>query len=286
MKIAIVIDSSSGLNPKQVEKLGWHFLPLVIDIDNKEYLDGINLDQDQFYEQSKNKNANIKTGTTPYGIMSEKLTKLAKEYDKVVVYPISKYFSSQYNFLAELKIDNLYVVKSLKLTWLMVLDLLTFERDIANGVDFKVAFEKMNQDYKGKILAFPFTTDAIVRSGRLSPTAAAAARLFKIVPVIKLENGKLEKETIGRNFEKVIIKEFEKLEAKFTNKESYLPIVLHSQNENIDKIVTSLQTKTTKKIITGLLPNVVTVHMGIQGVVVAYIEVGQFLDKIVEIANE
>lgn len=49
MKIAIVVDSSTGLNPQLAHKLDV-FLPLTIYINDKEYQDGIDLQEGEIFE--------------------------------------------------------------------------------------------------------------------------------------------------------------------------------------------------------------------------------------------
>lgn len=271
MKIAIVVDSSTGLSPKQVEGKGWFFLPLSIDVNGEQKLDGIDISPSELKTALMDANSNLKTGTTPYGLMQEKLESLSKEYDKVVVFPISKNLSSQSNYLKELKISNLYVVNSTKLTWLTVIDLLKFEKNLKEGLEFEKAFDQMSLEYDGKVLAVPFSTQSIVKSGRLSPAAAAVARLFKIYPVIKLENGKLEKEGVGRNFEKTLIKHFGEMAETFKDEE-YFPVVLHSHNSNINDLVSEFQKLTNKKIFVDVLPNVVNIHIGLEGVAIGFVK--------------
>lgn len=271
MKIAIVVDSSTGLTPKQVEGKGWFFLPLSIDLNGTQRLDGTDITPFELKTALEDPNNNLKTGTTPYGLMQEQLQNLSEKYDKVVVFPISSGLSSQANYLKELKIDNLYVVDSTKITWLIIMDLLRFERNLKDGMDFEQSFAQMSFEYEGRILVVPYSTESIVKSGRLSPAAAAVARLFKIYPVIKLEKGKLEKEGIGRNFEKTLVKHFSELAESFKDDE-YLPVVLHSYNSNIDSIVSELQKHTNKKIFVDILPNVVNIHLGLQGVAIGFVK--------------
>ena len=51
MKIKIMVDSSSGITQEEAIKLGIDVFPLRIIFDDKEYLDGIDIMQDEFYEK-------------------------------------------------------------------------------------------------------------------------------------------------------------------------------------------------------------------------------------------
>ena len=67
MKLAIVVDSSSGLTEKQAKERGWHYLPLYLTIDGKEYRDGIDLTVDTFLDVYK-KDSKTHTSCTPIGV--------------------------------------------------------------------------------------------------------------------------------------------------------------------------------------------------------------------------
>ena len=49
MKLKIMVDSSSGITQEEAIKLGIDVFPLRIIFDDKEYLDGIDIMQDEFY---------------------------------------------------------------------------------------------------------------------------------------------------------------------------------------------------------------------------------------------
>lgn len=51
MKLKIMVDSSSGITQEEAIKLGIDVFPLRIIFDDKEYLDGIDIMQDEFYEK-------------------------------------------------------------------------------------------------------------------------------------------------------------------------------------------------------------------------------------------
>ena len=59
MNVRIIIDSASDLTKEQADKLGLDFLPLKTIFGTEEYLDGITLSHQQFYEKL------IECGTIP-----------------------------------------------------------------------------------------------------------------------------------------------------------------------------------------------------------------------------
>lgn len=48
--IRILVDASSDYCQEEIQEKGLLFVPIQIELAGKEYLDGINLDRDSFYE--------------------------------------------------------------------------------------------------------------------------------------------------------------------------------------------------------------------------------------------
>ena len=59
-KIAIVADSNSGISQELAKKMGIYILPMPFLIDEKEYLDGVDLFTKEFYEYLE-KDADVST---------------------------------------------------------------------------------------------------------------------------------------------------------------------------------------------------------------------------------
>ena len=47
-KVAVITDSNCGFTKEKAESLGFFFLPMPFHINDKTYLDGINLTREQF----------------------------------------------------------------------------------------------------------------------------------------------------------------------------------------------------------------------------------------------
>lgn len=271
MKLAIVIDSSCGLTKDQASARGWYYLPLMITIDGKEYADGIDITPDTFLKIFKS-NSEAKTSFTPAGYTVELLNQLSAENDFVVIYPISKHLSSQYQHLEHLiqsyEYKNVFVIQSTNVAQLIVKDLVEFEAAVlSNELTVKQAIEKIemqNLSYP-PILLFPETMDALVKGGRLSPSAAKMAKLLKIVPVIALQNGKLEKYDKGRIFSKAVVKYSVGLYQKWIAKEKDVTILfLDVKNQNADHLFKQIKEEANypKNIIHLTIPPVIAIHTG------------------------
>ena len=92
-KIAIVTDSNSGIVQAEAKELGIYVIPMPFMIDGKDYLEEINLTQEEFY-QKLTEGAEISTSMPSPGSVTDLWDELLKEYDEVVYIPMSSGLSS------------------------------------------------------------------------------------------------------------------------------------------------------------------------------------------------
>ncbi|AAT28018.1 DegV family protein [[Mycoplasma] mobile] len=266
MKHAIVVDSSSGLTKEEAEKKGWFFLPLIIDIDDKTYLDGIEINSENLYQFWKS-NSVIKTGTTPPKYSLELFEKLSNEYDAVIVYPLSSELSSQYNNLLVMSknLKNVSIIHSYGVAQLIPYELEQLENKLKSGeitVQQGIALLEGKKD--STLHLIPENLTALVKGGRVSPAIAKLAKLLNIVPIIEVREGKLEKAGKGRHFRKSITKLAEKRFEEISKEDLslYDVVLLHSKNDDVKEIASEIESIVNKKITIKLIPSVVAIHTG------------------------
>lgn len=92
-KIAIVTDSNSGIVQAEAKELGIYVIPMPFMIDGKDYLEEINLTQEEFY-QKLTEGADISTSMPSPGSVTDLWDELLKEYDEIVYIPMSSGLSS------------------------------------------------------------------------------------------------------------------------------------------------------------------------------------------------
>ena len=92
-KIAIVTDSNSGIVQAEAKELGIYVIPMPFMIDGKDYLEEINLTQEEFY-QKLTEGAEISTSMPSPGSVTDLWDELLKEYDEIVYIPMSSGLSS------------------------------------------------------------------------------------------------------------------------------------------------------------------------------------------------
>ncbi|VEU77172.1 DegV family protein [Mycoplasmopsis columbina] len=231
MKYAIVVDSSSALTREDAQRLGWYYLPLHINIDGKEYRDGVDLTSKNLFEYYT-KDAEVKTSSINPGEAYSLFEQLSKEYDKIIVYPISKYLSGTCQALTSLAAEfpKVRVVQSKQIVELILLDLFDFDLKMKNDPSkFDQYIEDIeNKGFEYSITLIPKYNKYLVKGGRLHPSAALIAKMLSIVPLITFQNGQLLKEGTGRVFKKSVIKNIHSKLDVFDKDENSLLVYLHS----------------------------------------------------------
>jgi fatty acid-binding protein DegV len=139
------------------------------------------------------------------------LKKISTPDSFVLFYPISKHLSSQYQniLVAANNFENVHVVNSENISTPIIHELVELEIGVKNkeitiqeGIDI---IENRTSREMNNMILFPKFHDNLVRGGRLSPSAAKLIKLLKIIPIISMKNGKLEKLGKGRIFNKTVV---------------------------------------------------------------------------------
>jgi fatty acid-binding protein DegV len=92
-KIAIVVDSSCGYTKKEAEKMGVHFLSIIVHLGGKEYLDGDTILENDLVNLM-NPTSKVSTSAIPPIVFEETFRKALKKADKVLCITLSKKISS------------------------------------------------------------------------------------------------------------------------------------------------------------------------------------------------
>ena len=196
MSVKLVIESSGDIDSVEAQKLGITMLPIPITIGEEEFLDGVNLTREQFYDKL------VKCSNLPKTSMinSYRFEEVFKEHvsngDEVVAIVLSSGLSGTCNAAktaAENFKDKVFVVDSLSATAgikLLIEFALTL---IAEGKSAKEIFEILEEKKnKLQIRAMVDTLKYLKKGGRVSPLVAFAGELMGIKPMVAVVDGKVE----------------------------------------------------------------------------------------------
>ena len=196
MKTAIVTDSNSNITQKEAKELGIKVVPMPFLIDGKQYLDDVNLSQEEFYEKLRG-DVQISTSQPSTYDVGEIWTELLKEYDKIIHIPMSSGLSETCNTLthfaeSEFK-DKVYVIDNQRISITMRqadLDALkmTKEGKTAEEIRDYLLATKM----QSSIYIMVDTLKYLKRGGRITPAVAMIGTLLKIKPVLQIQGYKLD----------------------------------------------------------------------------------------------
>lgn len=196
-KIAIMTDSNSGITQAEGKKLGIRVLPMPFTIDGEEYLEDINLTQEQFYEKLIG-NSSVSTSQPAVAYVNSIWDELLEEYESIVYIPMSSGLSkSCESALASANRDykdRVYVVDNKRISVTQrqsVLDAMML-RD--KGYSAKEIHDKlMEQCMNSDIYIMVDTLEYLKKGGRITPAAAALGGLLRIKPILMIKGDKLDK---------------------------------------------------------------------------------------------
>lgn len=250
--IKILIDSSADLTPQEISQKKVIMIPLQVAIQDKTYLDGINLDHDTFYNILTSSSEFPKTSQPSPQAFLEAFEEVKANNDELICILLSSALSGTYQSAKLAKdmvdYDKIYLIDSLSaVSAIRILCDKALEM-INNNIDSITIVETLN-NLKGRIKIFAAlnTLDYLSKGGRISKTVATIGDLTNIKPIITVsEEGKVEiaGKRLGVNKSISFIKE--KIDS-YTIDESYPIYSLYTYGQdNLNKLQQKLITNNYK----------------------------------------
>jgi len=187
--VKILVDSSSDYEPEEIKEKGFEFVPISITIGDTDYIDGVSLEKDEFYEILKGTEDFPKTSQpSPQAFLD--IFKDAKEkQDTIFCILLSSELSGtcQSAQLAKNMVDyeSIYIIDSLSATYMIkILADYTYEL-VQKNTPAEEILQKI-EALKPRVTLFAGldTLEYLCKGGRLSKSAAAIGELANIKPVI------------------------------------------------------------------------------------------------------
>lgn len=199
MGVKIITDSACDLPKEIIEEYNVDVIPLMVYLDEKEYLDGETLGPIDLYNAMREGKA-PKTAQVSYNSFKEKFTQCAENNESYIYIAFSSELSGTYQTSELVKQDILEIYPD-------------FDLDIVNSkcasMGFGLVVYKAAQmaregktkeeiieavKFHAKHMEHIFTVDDLVylfRGGRVSRTSAFLGGVLNIKPVLNVEDGKL-----------------------------------------------------------------------------------------------
>ena len=194
-KIAIVTDSNSGITQDQGRELGIFVVPMPFYINEKMYLEGITLSQEEFYKRLT-QDEPISTSQPNPGEVCGLWDNLLEEYDEIVHIPMSSGLSASCETAMALARDydgKVQVVNNQIISVTQrqsVLDAMELVKAGRNAAEIKQTLE--DEKFQSSIYITLETLKYLKRGGRITPAAAAIGTVLNLKPVLQIQGEKLD----------------------------------------------------------------------------------------------
>ncbi|MGI6169123.1 MAG: DegV family protein [Christensenellales bacterium] len=196
MRVKIFTDSTSDISQELAKELGVEVIPLTIHFGEEEYIDGITLTNEAFYQKLEQSAVLPKTSQVSVGTMMEAFRQALDDgYDVLGVFLSSKLSGTyQASCIARdtLASDRIHVVDSRQVT--VGLAMLVWEAVRLNDGKTSASeiAEKLEVE-KGKIIVYGAieTLDYVRKGGRLSAAGKLLGTVLNLKPIVQMDNGRV-----------------------------------------------------------------------------------------------
>lgn len=275
-KIAILADSGCQIEINKYEDEGVFIAPLCITVENKTYLDQLEINSVKVFETMEEKDLLVKTSQPSPGEMTRILEKIkGRGYDEVIGISIATGLSSTLNgmnlaaSLVQLPITLVDSKATAGIHKYLIETALKLIKLGKSSQEIKEILDSLVENSRTIIMA-P-NLDHLKKGGRITPAVALLAGMLKIVPVMELNHslgGKIDTLAKVRTLKKALTTIVNRMVELGVNASDYEFIIEHVLCEDY-----ALEVK--KKLIEAIgechivvreLPAVVGAHMGVGGV--------------------
>lgn len=195
--IAIVTDSNSSLTQEQGKNMGITVIPMPFFIDGEEYLEDINLTQEDFFRKLE-AGVNVSTSQPSVGLITSTWEELLKTNDYVFHFPMSSGLSKECH-TAQVAADapefkgKVFVVDNGRISVPQTQAILDCQEMIKRGYDAEKIFKILTKNgMNHDIFIMLDTLDYLRKGGRITAAAAKLGGFLKLKPVLLIKGDKLD----------------------------------------------------------------------------------------------
>lgn len=196
MKIGIVTDSACDLSKERQMELNIKVIPLKVIFSDKEYRDGVDLKNEEFFlKLIENQEFPHTSQITPFEY-EEVFDDLLKEYDEIICITLSKKLSGCFQsatIAAKEFGDRVHIVDSenVCIGEGILIELCCSLRNLKKSCEEIVGI--LNEKKKNiRVLALLDTLEYLKKGGRINAATAFIGNMLAIKPVISVEDGRIK----------------------------------------------------------------------------------------------
>ena len=248
-RVAIVTDSTSDLPEAEARARGIDVVPLFVNFGDARFRDRVDLSLEEFYRKLGSLNA-LPTTAQPTPALFEDAFRPHVEAGRAIVCTtimasLSGTINAAHTAAQAFPGATIHVVDSETVAGGLAL-LAQHASDVAEaGGDVDAVLATLDAD-RGRLRGFAALPDLshAVRTGRVSRTQAFVGSLVKIVPVLRIEHGKVEEHARVRTFARALDTMIESTAAIANERDGARLCVIHSHaRETADRVVATLREK-------------------------------------------
>ncbi len=196
MSVKIMIDSSSDFSEKKAKELGYIYMPISVQMEGEEYLDGVTLLADEFYERLEGCKEMPQTSLINEFCWQGAFEEATADGSEVVAITISSKLSGTYQAAVAAAANfggRVQVVDSLNATSGEGILGLYALRLREQGLSAKEIADKLNEKKKDVcVCAVIDTLKYLKKGGRISAATAIIGTTLSVKPVIAVLDGEVK----------------------------------------------------------------------------------------------
>ena len=195
-KTAIATDSNSGITQSKAKRKGVYVLPMSFQVNDKQYYEGIDLSQKDFYKLIADSKTVVSTTQPSPTELTDFWRKILKDHDEIVYIPMSSGLSSSCttaSFLAKDFGGRVHVVNNQRISvtqYQSVMDALNMAESGVSGKKIKQYLEA--EKLESSIYIMVNTLKYLKKGGRITTAGALIANVMNLKPVLQIQGDKLD----------------------------------------------------------------------------------------------
>lgn len=193
-RVLIASDSTTDLSAELIERYGIKTVPLTVNLGEKSYTDGVDIDPDMIYAHYEKHGELPKTAAPNVAVFSDFFGKHVSEGYSIVLFTISAEMSSTFNNarLAAEDYEDVHVVDTRNLSTGGGLVLISAAEMAEKGMSAEEIANACRELTARVDASFIIDNlEFLYKGGRCSAIAAFGANFLKLKPCIGVKNGKM-----------------------------------------------------------------------------------------------
>lgn len=191
--IKVICDSLSDIPKELIQKYDIEVVPLTVILDGKEYKDGVDISNDEFYKTLREQNVYPKTSQATYAQFKEVFERYVNEGRKVLYIAGSSVATGTYQSAVMAKNDidgDIYTYDSLAFSYVIGILVVKAAQLAQEGKDIDEILEEVKiLREKTYVLFAVDTLEYLQKGGRISSTKAAIGSILNIKPILDIRDG-------------------------------------------------------------------------------------------------